>query len=169
MKFVVEHLKNLHELYLNQLEMLLSAEEQIAIASHNMVSNATDDELTRTLQMHKDETERHVQRLQQILTAETGSAKLVKCKAAHGLIAETDDMVMDARNTAVRDVALIAAAQRIEHFEIAAYGAVRRFAQMLGHTAAAELLTQTIQEEKNADRALSEIAERLNLSALRAA
>lgn len=169
MKFIIEHLKNLRELYLNQLQMLLSSEEQIAIAAVDMVARAADPELKSALQTHKDETEKQVLRLEQILTAATGSAKLVKCKAAHALIAETEDMLLDARNEAVRDVALIAAAQRIEHFEIAAYGAVRRFAQMLGDTAAATLLTQTIDEEGNADHVLTAIAERLNLDAKQAA
>ncbi len=165
MKFVIEHLKNLRELYLNQLQMLLSAEEQIAIASIDMVARSTDQELKDALQAHKDETDKQILRLEQILVAATGSAKLVKCKAVHALIAETTDMLLDARNEAVRDVALIAAAQRIEHFEIAAYGAVRRFAEILGDTASAALLTQTIEEEGNADYALSAIAERLNVDA----
>jgi ferritin-like metal-binding protein YciE len=169
MKFIVEQLKNLRELYLNQLQMLLSAEEQIANASLDMIQSASDQQLKGALETHRCETEKHVQRLEQILTAATGSAKRVKCKAAHGLIVETDDMLLDTRNEAVRDVALIAAAQRIEHFEIAAYGAVRRFAQILGDSAAAALLTQTIDEEGNADRVLSAIAERLNLDAKQAA
>lgn len=169
MKFLVEHLKNLRELYLNQLQMLLSAEEQIAIASLDMIESATDPELKDALQIHKDETERQVLRLEQILTAATGSAKLIKCKAVHALIAEAEDMVLDARNQAVRDVALIAAAQRIEHFEIAAYGAVRRFAQILGDSAAAALLTESIDEEGNADHLLTAIAERLNIDAQQAA
>jgi ferritin-like metal-binding protein YciE len=169
MKFLIEHLKNLRELYLNQLQMLLSAEEQIAIASLDMISRATDPELKGALQIHKDETEQQVLRLEQILTAATGSAKLIKCKAVHALIDEGEDMLLDARNDAVRDVALIASAQRIEHFEIAAYGAVRRFAEILGDSAAATLLTQTIDEEGNADQVLTAIAERLNLDARQAA
>jgi ferritin-like metal-binding protein YciE len=169
MKFLVEHLKDLGALYLNQLQMLLSAEEQIAIASLDMIERATDQDLKDALQNHKDETEEHVLRLKQILTALTGSAKLVKCKAVHALIAEADDMLLDARNDAVRDVALIAAAQRIEHFEIAAYGAVRRFAQILGDSAAAALLTQTIEEEGNADHQLTAISERLNFDAMQPA
>ena len=136
MKFIVEHLKNLRALYLNQLQMLLSAEEQIAVASLDMIEQSTDQELKGALEMHKGETEQQIARLNQILTAAIGSATLIKCKAIHALIVETEDMLLDARNDAVRDVALIAAAQRIEHFEIAAYGAVRRFAQILGDSAA---------------------------------
>jgi ferritin-like metal-binding protein YciE len=169
MKFLVEHLKNLRALYLNQLQMLLSAEEQISMALLDLIEKSGDQELKRALQKHMEETERQIQRLKQILTAETGSATLVKCKAVHALIAETDDMLMDARNEAVRNVALIAAAQRIEHFEIAAYGAVRRFAQILGDSAAAALLSQSMEEERNADQALSAIAERLNVDATEAA
>lgn len=169
MKFLVEHLKNLRELYLNQLQMLLSAEEQIAIASLNMIESATDEELKGALQLHKDETEQHVLRVEQILTDATGSAKPIKCKAVQCLIAETEEMLLDARNEAVRDMAVIAAAQRIEHFEIAAFSTVRRFAQMLGETAAAATLAQTLDEEGNADHLLTAIAERLNLDAKQAA
>jgi ferritin-like metal-binding protein YciE len=169
MKFLIEHLKNLRQLYLNQLQMLLSAEEQIAIASLDMIERAADQELKATLQLHKEETEQHVLRLERILMAAAGAVKLIKCKAVHALIEETEDMLLDSRNEIVRDVALIAAAQRIEHFEIAAYGAVRRFAQILGESAAAELLTQTIDEEGNADHVLSAIAERLNMDAKQAA
>jgi ferritin-like metal-binding protein YciE len=169
MKFLVEQLKNLREVYLNQLQTLLSAEEQIAIASLDMIEQATDRELRSALVAHKAETERQVQRLEQILTAATGSANRIKCKAVHALIAEAEDMFQDAQNDAVRDVVLIAAAQRIEHFEIAAYGAVRRFAQILGDSAAAELLSQTLEEEGHADKALSTIAERLNVNATEAA
>jgi ferritin-like metal-binding protein YciE len=169
MKFLVEHLKNLRELYINQLQMLLSAEEQIAIASLDMIERATDRELRSTLVAHKEETEKQVQRLEQVLTAATGSAKRIKCKAVQALIEESQDMFLDAQNDAVRDVVLITSGQRIEHFEIAAYGAVRRFAEMLGDSTAAELLGQTIAEEGNADKALSAIAERLNLNATEAA
>ena len=169
MKFLVERLKNLRELHLNRLQTLLSVQEQIATFSLDMIERTTNQGLRGTLQIHKDETERQVSRLEQILNAETGSAKPVKCKAVHALIAETEDMLSDARNASVRDVALIAAAQRIEHFEIAAYGAVRRFAQILGDSAAALLLTQSIDEEGNADHLLTAIAERLNLDARQAA
>src|SRR5450631_1542147 len=112
MKFFFEHLKNLRALYLNQLQMLLSAEEQIAIASLDMIEQSTNQELKGALEMHKGEADLQIARLKQILTAANGSATLVKCKAIHALIAETEDMLLDARNDAVRDVALIAAAQR---------------------------------------------------------
>ena len=169
MKFLVEHLKNLRELYVNQLQMVLSAEEQIAIASLDMIEQATDTELRSALVAHKAETERQVQRLEQILTAATGSANKIHCKSVHALIDESQDMFKDARNDAVRDVVLITSAQRIEHFEIAAYGAIRRFAEILEDNAAAELLGQTIAEEGNADKVLCAIAERLNLNASEAA
>lgn len=169
MKLFVEHLKNLRELYLNQLQMLLSAEEQIAMAALDMTQRSTDPELKAALQHHKDETETQVKRLEQILTAATGSAKLIKSKGIHGLIAEAEDMYLDARNEVVQDVALIAGAQRIEHYEIAAYGVVRRFAEMLGDSAAAHLLSLTIEEESRADQQLTAIAERLNQNAKQAA
>jgi ferritin-like metal-binding protein YciE len=169
MKFIIEHLKNLRELYVNQLQMLLSAEDQIFLAWQDMARQCTDPELRSVLDQHLDETQTHAARLTQILTALTGSAKLVRCKVAHALVSEMEDLLLDARNYAVRDVALIAAAQRIEHYEIAAYGTVRHFAEVLGDTASAHLLDQTIKEEGETDHLLTEIAERLNQVAKQAA
>lgn len=162
MKFIIEHLNNLRELYVNQLRMLLSAEDQIFLAWQDMARQCTDPELRRVLDQHLDETQNHAARLTQILTAATGSARQVRSKVAHALVSETEDMLLDARNYAVRDVALITAAQRIEHYEIAMYGTVHRFAEILGDAASAQLLDQTLQEERKTDHLLTGIAERLN-------
>lgn len=169
MKLLVEQLNDLREFYLNQLQVLLSAEEQIAIASQLWIDNATDDELRNALRAHKEETETHKTRLRQLLSAATGEAKHIKCNAAHALVTEAEEMIMDSRNPAVRDVALIAGAQRVEHYEIAAYGALRRFAQIMGETAGAEVLSATLDEEGHADHQLTAIAERINQSAKKAA
>jgi ferritin-like metal-binding protein YciE len=171
MKFVSENFKDLRSLYVNQLRMLLSAEEQILRALPNMVNTATDAGLQQAFRSHLQETEVHVKRLEGLLAHIKGvdpgvtSIEPVKCKAIHALIAEADDMMQDARDAFVKDAALVAAAQRIEHYEIAAYGALRHFARVLGEPAAAEVLDLTIKEEGNADRLLTSIAEHVNVDA----
>jgi ferritin-like metal-binding protein YciE len=175
MKFISENFKNLRALYLNQLRTLLSAEEQIVRALPNMVNMATDVELRDAFQSHLRESEVHVKRLENLLaTAKSTdpaaeSASAVKCKGIAALIAEGDDMMLDARDAFVKDAALIAAAQRIEHYEIAAYGAIRQFARVLGESSAAEILDKTIKEEGHADHLLTTIAERVNMDASRTA
>jgi ferritin-like metal-binding protein YciE len=169
MKFLSENLRNLRELYINQLRMLVSAERQIVIALPTMIEKSTDKELRQALQAHLQETEIHVHRVEEILKTAAGGVDPIKCKVLSALVGETEDMIQDARDTAVRDVALIAAAQRVEHYEIAAYGAVRQWAQLLGEERAAQLLDMTIKEEGHADHVFTSIAERVNLEAKKAA
>jgi ferritin-like metal-binding protein YciE len=169
MKFFSANIDSLHKLYINQLQGLLSAEQQITEALPKMIEKATDPQLKQAFQSHLQETEVQVTRLEQILQRAVGEAKAIKCKALSALVDETEDMIKDASDESVRDVALIAAGQRVEHYEIAAYGAVRQFARILGQTAAAELLDQTIKEEGHADHLLTEIANRVNPYAQKAA
>ena len=169
MKVFSANLDNLRKLYLNQLQMLLSMEQQIAAALPRMMDQAVDTQLKQAFQSHLQVTLLHVKRLEQILGTEPGVPAEVKCKAMAALANEADDMVKDAADDAVRDAALISAGQRVEHYAIAVYGAVRRWAQLLGETAHAELLDTTIQEEGHADRLLSEISERVNPYAQKAA
>jgi len=171
MKIVSENFRNLRALYVNQLRSLLSAEEQIVRALPDMMNAATDEQLSQAFRSNYQETDIHVKRLEELLaaikSADPGvdSTSPIRNKAAHGLIAEAEDMMEDARDAFVKDAALIAAAQRIEHYEIAAYGAVRQFAWVLGETAAADVLDMTIKEEGHADHLLSSIAERINIEA----
>ena len=169
MKVFSANLDNLRKLYINQLQMLLSTEQQITEALPKMIEKSTDTQLKQAFQSHMQETEVHVQRLEQILNQASGDAKATKCKVLAALATETEDMVKDAADDAVRDAALISAGQRVEHYEIAVYGAVRRWAQLLGETAHVELLDKTIKEEGHADHLLTEIAERVNPYAQRAA
>lgn len=171
MKIVSENFRNLRALYVNQLRLLLSAEEQIVRALPDMMNAATDQQLHDAFQSHYQETDVHVKRLEEILAnlkatdQGIGSIEPIRSKAAHALIAEAEDMNQDARDAFVKDAALIAAAQRIEHYEIAAYGAVRQFAWVLGENAAAETLDMTIKEEGHADHLLTSISERINVEA----
>lgn len=169
MKVFSANLDNLRKLYVNQLQMLLSTEQQITEALPKMIDKATDTQLKQAFQSHLQETETHVTRLEQILNEVAGEASPVKCKVMAALVTETEDMVKDAADDAVRDAALISAGQRVEHYEIATYGAVRRWAQLLGQSAHSALLDKTIKEEGHADHLLTEIAERVNPYAEKAA
>lgn len=169
MKMFSANIDNLRKLYINQLQTLLSTEQQITEALPKMIDKATDAQLKQAFQSHLQETQVHVTRLEQILNQATGEAKAVKCKVTAALISAAEDMVKDAADDAVRDAALISAGQRVEHYEIATYGAVRRWAQLLGQTAHAELLDKTIKEEGHADHLLTEISERVNPYAQKAA
>lgn len=169
MKFFSANLDSLRKLYINQLQMLLSTEQQITEALPKLIDKATDMQLREAFQSHLQETEEQATRLEQILEQETGDAEPIKCKVTAALADEAEEMIKDTSDESVRDAALIAAAQRVEHYEIAAYGAVRHFAQILNETAAAELLDRTIKEEGHADHLLTEIAMRVNPYAQRAA
>lgn len=168
MKWVSGDFKNLRALWVNQLRVLLSAEEQIVRALPDMITHAADEQLRQAFQSHLQETEVHIQRLENILAEQKGHDPAIdatgpeKCKAIAALRTEAEELIVDARDAWVRDAALIAAAQRVEHYEIAAYGTVRQWARVLGETRAAELLNQTAQEEGHADHLLSSIAERVN-------
>jgi ferritin-like metal-binding protein YciE len=169
MKFFSENLRDLHALYVNQLRMMVSMEKQIVQALPTLIENATDEQLKQALQSHLQETEVQVKRVQEILEQSGGETDMTKCKVVHALVDEAENMIQDARGDAVRDAAIIAAAQRVEHYEIAVYGAMRHFAQVLDETKAAELLDRTIKEEGHADHLLTEIASRINPHAKKAA
>lgn len=169
MKLFSADLDSLRDLYRNQLRMLLSTEQQITEALPTMIEKATDVQLKQAFQSHLQETRIHVTRLQDILREELHEAEPIKCKVLSALVSEAEDMIKDATDLTVRDVALIAAAQRVEHYEIASYGAVRRWAQILGEAEQAALLDKTIQEEGHADQLLTSISDRVNVEADKAA
>jgi ferritin-like metal-binding protein YciE len=134
-----------------------------------MIEAATEPELKNALQTHLQETRGHVARLQQILNQAQGSADSKKCKGIAALITEGEDVIKDATDQSVRDAGIIGAAQKVEHYEIAAYGTVRTFAEILGNDSHADLLEQTLQEEKQADSILTNIADTANTRADKAA
>ena len=169
MRLLSADIDTLHKLYIQQLELLLSAEQQIVDALPTMIEKATDTQLKQALQSHLQETVGHVTRLEDILEEETDNPMTVKAKAVAALVVEAEDLVKDATDATVRDVALIAAAQRLEHYEIAAYGALRTWAGILGKPAHADLLDRTIKEEGHADHLLISIAERVTPVARKAA
>ena len=169
MKFFSANLDNLRKLYIDQIQQLSSAETQITEALPKMIEAATEPRLKQALQTHLRETETHVSRLNEILNMAQGTANSKKCKGIAALITEGEDVIKDATDTSVRDVGIIAAAQKVEHYEIAAYGTVRTFAEILGEETHADLLDETLEEEKQADAILTEIADTANTRADKAA
>jgi ferritin-like metal-binding protein YciE len=169
MKILSEHLDSLRDLYINQLQHLHAGEQQIMDGLPKMIDAARTPEVKDALESHLKETRQHVSRLEQILVAATRSVHSKKNKAIAALLAEGEDVVTDTNLNPVRDAAIIGAAQRVEHYEIAAYGTLRRYAQILGQPEQANVLQQTLEEEKHADQVLNDIAETANQRADRAA
>lgn len=169
MKFMSANLESLRELYIQQLQYLHSAETQITDALPKMIEKATDPQLKQALDQHLQETRGHVTRLEQILQSATGDVDSKKNKGMAALITEGEDLIKDASDDSVRDAGIIAAAQKVEHYEMAAYGTVRTFAEILGHTDQADLLDTTLDEEKHADALLTQIADTANTQADKAA
>lgn len=169
MKFFSENIEDLKQLYIHRLQMLLSTERQIIDALPKMREAATDTQLKDALQSHLQETRVQAQRLESMLNELEGEAVEKKCKVTAALITAGEDTIKDANDPAVRDAGIIGSAQAIEHYEIASYGTVRSFAQILGLSQHAETLNQTIHEEGHADKLLTAISDRANPQAVRAA
>ena len=152
-------LNTLHDLFIQELKDLYSAETQLVKALPKMAKAATHDDLKAGFEEHLEQTKTHVERLNQI--AEMCETKLTghKCKAMEGLIEEGSELISEDAEDTVRDAGLIGAAQRVEHYEIAAYGTARALAKCLGYDDAAELLGETLEEEKATDEKLTELAE----------
>jgi len=152
-------MKSLNDLYVEELRDLYSAETQLVEALPRMAEGATDKELQAAFKDHLKVTRVQVKRLEQIFKDLGESPEGKTCKGMKGLIAEGNEAIKEIRDAEVLDAALIAAAQRVEHYEIAGYGTARTFAKRLGHTQAAKLLDSTVKEEGEADHLLTKIAE----------
>jgi ferritin-like metal-binding protein YciE len=152
-------LKTLHDLYVDELKDLYSAEQQILKALPKMVKKASAPELANAFEEHLKVTEGQVERLDKIFEMLEVSPRGKKCKAMEGLLEEGKEVMSEDADPAVMDAALIAAAQRVEHYEMAGYGCVRTFARLMGYADAAELLQETLEEEADADKTLTELAE----------
>jgi ferritin-like metal-binding protein YciE len=149
----------LDELFIDELSDLYDAEKQLTKALPKMAKAATSNQLKQAFQEHLAQTQGHVERLEQIFEslAQDNSGK--KCAAMAGLIKEGDELASDTEETAVRDAGLIAAAQKVEHYEIAGYGSARAHAEILEHTSAVRLLDETLAEEKETNEKLNSLAE----------
>jgi ferritin-like metal-binding protein YciE len=152
-------LDSLHDLYVDELKDLYNAENQLLKALPKMAKKATAPELKAAFTEHLEVTRTQVGRLEQIFEALEVSPKGKKCQAMEGLVAEGAEVIGEAGDPAVIDAALIACAQRVEHYEMAGYGCVRTFATLLGYEDAVTLLQETLDEEGEADKKLTELAE----------
>ena len=162
-------LESLHDLYVKELHDLYDAEEQIVKALPKMIEASSSTQLRTALAEHLEQTREQVRRLEQIFRLHGEEAKGESCKGMSGIIDEGKDIVKHDENPDVRDAGIISAAQRVEHYEMAAYGTVRTWAEQMGHTQAAQLLQQTLEEEGEADKRLTDIAMNLNVEATRRA
>jgi len=153
-------LDTLLDLFVHELKDLYSAETQIVKALPKLVTTANSEELKQAFQDHLQETEGHVQRLEDIFRDLQVSPRGSKCVGMEGLLEESKGLMKEKAQDWVMDAALIGAAQRVEHYEIAAYGTARDHAEKLGMYPAAQLLQQTLDEEGAADKKLTEIAAR---------
>jgi ferritin-like metal-binding protein YciE len=156
-------INTLGQLFLEQLQDLYSAETQLIKALPAMAKAAHSPALKAGFEAHFEQTKEHAARLEQIFADLGEKADGKKCQAMVGLIKEGKEMISEKASCEIKDIGLIAAAQRVEHYEIAGYGCVRTYAKILGHTEAAETLQSTLDEEAATDKKLTVIAEKLNL------
>jgi ferritin-like metal-binding protein YciE len=157
--------QGLKDLYIDELKDLYNAENQLVKALPKMARAASSDELRRGFEEHLEQTKGHVQRLEKIFQALGESPKGKKCKGMEGLIEEGSEVMEEDYEGSVLDAALIGAAQRVEHYEIAGYGTVRSMAETLGESNHVSLLEETLEEEKETDEKLSELAAEINTTA----
>lgn len=156
----------LREVYIEQLRDLYDAENQLIKALPKMAKAAESPELRSGFEHHLEQTRGHAGRIEEIFSSMGESKKRKKCKGMQGLVDEGGEVIGDDLEGPAKDAALIAAAQRVEHYEIAGYGSVRSFAEELGETQAASLLQQTLDEEKETDGKLTQLSEQINPQAL---
>ena len=149
----------LEDLYVDMLKDLYSAEKQLVKALPKMAKNSQNAQLQKAFQEHLKQTEGHVERIERIFTELGGSPRGKKCMGMEGLVEEGNELLQEDAEPDVLDAGLIAAAQKVEHYEIASYGTVRTWAERLGYNNAAKLLQQTLDEEGAANKKLTEIAE----------
>ena len=149
----------LEDLYMDMLKDLYSAEKQLVKALPKIAKNSQNSELQRAFQDHLKQTEGHVERIERIFTELGGSPRGKKCVGMEGLIEEGNELLQEDVEPDVLDAGLIAAAQKVEHYEIAGYGTARTWAERLGYNNQAQLLQQTLDEEGEANKKLTQIAE----------
>jgi ferritin-like metal-binding protein YciE len=163
----LEFMKTLKTLFLNELADMYDAEQRIVRALPKLIKAATSDDLKKAMQSHLAETEGHVEKLGEVFEVFGVKAKGKTCKATVGLLKEGDEIASDFKGSTAINAALIAAAQKVEHYEMASYGCLQEWARLLGNNEAVGLLQQILGEEKAANEALNELAlEQSNQEAL---
>ncbi len=154
-----EEAQGLFDLFVDELKDIYWAEKALTKAIPKMIENATSEELKEALREHLEVTKEQVARVEEVFSAIGEPAEAKTCEAMVGLIKEAEGIMQASRKGVVRDAGIISAAQKVEHYEIASYGTLCAFARNLNEYDAAELLEQTLNEEKEADQRLTEIAE----------
>jgi ferritin-like metal-binding protein YciE len=155
----------IEKLFIEELKDLYSAENQITQALPKMAKAATSNDLKKAFESHLRETEGQIERLVEICNILGTSPKGKSCEGMKGVLSEGSSMLHEIGEGDVRDAALISAAQRVEHYEMAAYGTVRTYAELLGQPQVVKLLDETLEEEKAADQKLTSIAQKVNVKA----
>ncbi len=155
----------IEKLFVAELKDIYSAENQITKTLPKLAKAATSPELKTAFENHLQETKGQIQRLEEIFQMLGGSPKGKSCVGMKGVLEEGAEMLEETEEGEVRDAALIAAAQRVEHYEMAAYGTVRSYAELLGQSTAAQLLQQTLEEEEATDKKLTALSKKLNIRA----
>ena len=164
------NIKDFRSLYTLQLRYLLSAENQIVKGLDSMIEHASDEQVVQAFESHRQETEVHIARLEEMISeVNDGNIDDKKDAIATALIGSGDNIVSESEEGPVRDAGLLATAQKVEHYEIASYGTARNWARLLGLADHVELLETTLDEEKHADELLTSISERANGNAVDAA
>jgi ferritin-like metal-binding protein YciE len=158
-------LETLRALLIEELKDLYSAETQITKALPKLVEASSTPSLRQAFANHLEETKNHVTRLEQIFERLDESPKGKTCEGMRGLLKEGDERAGEKGDADVLDAGLVSAAQRVEHYEIAAYGSARTYAELLGETEATRLLNETLEEEKAADAKLTQVARKINIEA----
>ena len=160
------NVNTIEKLFVDELKDLYSAETQITKALPKLAKASNSAELRSAFENHLKETRAHVERLEQIFSILETSPRGKTCEGMKGLLKEGSEMVKETEKGAVRDAAMISAAQRVEHYEMAGYGSVRTYAQLLGRENMVKILEKTLEEEKSADSKLTSIARNVNDEAL---
>jgi ferritin-like metal-binding protein YciE len=165
MKLFSANIEDLRTLYITNLKKALDMEQKITDALPTMIEKSTDEQLATAFRDHLRQTEGHVANVEALVRKATGDADTETCKAISGLVTEAQDSIKDASDAGIRDITLIAAGQQVEHHEIAVYGTLRNWANILGLTEDARILDSILSEEKQADKLLSSISDGVNLQA----
>lgn len=165
MKLFSANIEDLRALYINSLQKALEMEQKITKALPTMIEKSTDPNLAAAFRSHLQQTQGHVSKVETLLRNATNDADTVTSKVISSLIGESEAMIKDASDPSIRDVSLIAAGQQVEHHEIAVYGTLRSWAELLGLDTDAEVLESILTEEKDADRLLSDLSDSINTTA----
>jgi ferritin-like metal-binding protein YciE len=165
MKLFSAHIEDLRALYISNLKKALDMEQKITKALPDLIENSSDSELATAFRNHLEETNGHVIKLENLLNKNAGKVSTETCKVIDGLTTEASDTIKDVTDPSVRDIALIGAAQQVEHHEIAVYGTLSRWAEIIGLSNDVTVLKSIEAEEAKADETLTQIASMVNLKA----